>query len=149
GGAGGLIEVSGQGTVHYDGSADAGAPQGANGTLLLDPKNIIISAAPVGVFPQYELIDPHPTTGGGFGTSVTILNNGNVLVTNPHDDFGSLDAGAIYLFDGSTGALLSSLIGGEPGDRVGDNGITLLNSDNYLIVNPAWNDGRGAATWGS
>ena len=48
--------------------ADAGAPSGQSGTLLLDPKNLTISAAPAGVFPQFDLIDPDPTAGGGFGT---------------------------------------------------------------------------------
>src|SRR5262249_49137870 len=56
GGAGGFIELSGHGSLDYGGSADAGAPAGPRGTLLLDPKNLIISAAPVGVFPQFDLI---------------------------------------------------------------------------------------------
>ena len=68
GGAGGFIELSGQGNLSYAGSADAGARLGQNGTLLLDPKNITISAAPAGVFPQFDLIDPHPTAGGAFGS---------------------------------------------------------------------------------
>ena len=45
GGAGGLIDVSGQGNLSYGGSADAGARLGKSGTLLLDPKNLTISAA--------------------------------------------------------------------------------------------------------
>src|SRR5262249_46767134 len=42
GGAGGFIEVSGKASLTYAGTADAGAPAGVAGTLLLDPKNLII-----------------------------------------------------------------------------------------------------------
>ena len=83
--------------------------------LSVDPKNITISAAPAGVFPQFDLIDPHPTPGGGFGTP-TVLSNGNIVVTNSNDDFGGSSAGAVYLFDGFTGALISALVGSHPGD---------------------------------
>ncbi len=61
GGAGGLIEVSGRGDLMYGGAADAGAHRGRTGTLLLDPKNLVISNAPAGIAPQFDLIDPHPT----------------------------------------------------------------------------------------
>jgi hypothetical protein len=148
GGAGGFIEVSSKGALTYGGSADAGAPAGKAGTLLLDPKNLIISAAPAGIAPQYDLIDPHPTAGGGFGGSVTVLSNGNVVVTNSNDDFGGTTAGAVYLFDGLTGTLISSLVGSNANDRVGIGGITSLNNGNYLIRNPNWNTNRGAVTSG-
>src|SRR5439155_16788557 len=70
GGAGGFIEVSGRGNLAYAGTADAGAEAGPAGTLLLDPKNLVISDAPDGLFPQYNLVDPHPTIGGAFGDTV-------------------------------------------------------------------------------
>jgi hypothetical protein len=148
--AGGFIEMSGNGNLSYGGSADAGAPSGMRGTLLLDLKNITISAAPAGVFPQFDLIDPHPTAGGDFGTAITglkVLSNGNVVVTNPNDDFGGLNAGAAYLFDGSSGALISSLVGSNPGDQVGLYGVTPLSNGNFVIDSPFWNQHRGAATW--
>jgi hypothetical protein len=119
GGTGGFIDVSGQGDLSYDGSADAGAPRGKSGTLRLDPKNLIISAAPAGVFPQFDLIDPDPTTDGNFANQVSVLSNGNVVVTNPKDSFSGSYAGAAYLFDGLSGALISSLVGSNPGDEVG------------------------------
>ena len=46
------------------GTANAAAPAGKGGTLLLDPKNLVIADAPAGVFPQFDLIDPHLTAGG-------------------------------------------------------------------------------------
>jgi hypothetical protein len=147
GGAGGFIEVSSKGSLTYDGTADAGAPAGPASTLLLDPKNLIISAAPVGVFPQFDLIDPHPTAGGGFGTNVTLLSNGNVVVYNPNDSFGGANAGAVYLFNGLTGALIGSLVGGSSNDRVGSSLVTPLSNGNYLVQTPNWNGNRGAVTW--
>ena len=161
GGAGGLIDVSGQGNLNYAGSADAGARLGKSGTLLLDPKNLTISAAPAGVFPQFDLIDPHPTTGGTFGSQVSVLSNGNIVVANPNDNFGGSGAGAVYLFDGLSGALISSLVGSNPGDTVGSGfpssgpgnpsvpGVTPLSNGNYVVDSPNWNGQRGAVTWGS
>ena len=150
GGPGGFIDLSGQGNLSYGGSADAGARLGPSGTLLLDPKNLTISAAPAGVFPQFDLIDPHPTAGGSFGIG-SVLSNGNIVVTNPADNFGGNKAGAVYLFDGLTGALISSLVGSHSNDQVGSGGpgVTLLSNGNYVVQSLDWNGGRGAATWGN
>src|SRR5262249_26902602 len=45
-GAGGNVEVSGKGNLSFlaSGAVDASAPHGANGSLLLDPNNIIVSS---------------------------------------------------------------------------------------------------------
>jgi hypothetical protein len=149
GGQGGFIEVSAKGQLSYSGNADAGAVHGQAGTLLLDPKNLVISAAQAGMLPQFDLIDPHPTAGGGFGTRIQILTSGNVVVTNPIDDFGGTNAGAVYLFNGLTGALISSLVGSAANDGVGSSAITSLTNGNYVVQSPNWNGVRGAVTWGS
>ena len=158
GGDGGFIEVSGKSNVSYGGSADAGAPFGKTGTLLLDPKNIIISAAPAGVFPQFDLIDPHPTSVGGFGSVAAFAGNGNIVVTNPNDDFGGTQTGAFYLFNGSTGALISALVGSAANDKVGECVdapsapyfcLTVLNSGNFVVRSSFWNQNAGAVTWGN
>ena len=87
------------------------------------------------------MIDPDPTAGDGFGSSVLVLSNGNVLITSPNDNLGGTNAGAVYLFDGLSGALISSLVGSAE--------IIPLSNGNYLLNNPYWNGGRGAVTWGN
>jgi hypothetical protein len=148
GGSGGFIEVSGADSVTFAGTADAGAPGGRAGTVLLDPKNLVIDAS-AGVFPQFNLIDPHPTLGSNFGDSVIVLGNGNVVVTNPHDNFGGTNAGAAYLFNGLTGALISSLVGSSANDTIGSTGVIDLSNGNYVIASRHWSGNLGAATWGS
>ena len=44
-GNGGFVEVSGKNSLRFDGHVDAGAPNGALGTLLLDPKFIEVKTA--------------------------------------------------------------------------------------------------------
>src|SRR5262249_46237736 len=43
--AGGSAEVSGSGTLAFDGNVDLNSKSGGAGNLLLDPKNIIIAAS--------------------------------------------------------------------------------------------------------
>jgi hypothetical protein len=109
------------------------------------------------------LIDPHPTRTGAFGFTITPLSNGNVVVTNPHDNLLTADAGAVYLFQGQTGALLGGLVGSAAGDRLGDTGgrsgpdgsgpgpvgdnVVPFTNGNYVVLSPRWNGNRGAATW--
>jgi hypothetical protein len=53
-----------------------------------------------------------PPGSGEFGYDVIALPNGNIVVTDPfYDDFATVDAGAVYLYDGATGALISILTG--------------------------------------
>ncbi|MFO1006479.1 MAG: cadherin domain-containing protein, partial [Planctomycetaceae bacterium] len=101
----------------------------------------------------YEFIDPHPAAGNGFGTHVVPLSTGNVVITSPYDDAGGTNAGAVYLFNGSTGALISTLRGSHANDNVGVGGITTLANGNFVIKSYFWNSGTsanaGAVTWGS
>jgi hypothetical protein len=145
--AGGSIEMSAQGTLTYGGTASAPASVGHAGTLLLDPKNLVISSAPVGVLPQYNFLDPNPNAGGSFGSTVVPLSTGNVVVNDPNDNFTATKAGAVYLFNGLTGALISSLLGSSVNDFVGNAGITVLSNGNYVVDSPAWHGTLGAVTW--
>src|SRR5262249_32460369 len=62
--------------------------------------------------------------------------------------FGGTNAGAAYLFNGLTGALISSLVGSSADDQVGTDVVDLGNG-NYVVSSSNWNGTRGAATWGS
>ena len=62
-----------------------------------------------------------PAGSGRFGTSVTVLPNGNFVVTDPYYDAPGpvADVGAVYLYNGATHALISTLTGSTAGDQVG------------------------------
>ena len=99
-----------------------------------------------------EFVDPNPSSGNRFGQSVVPLETGNVVITSPADDAGGTDAGAVYLFNGSTGALISTLTGSSPGDLVGSTGVVALEGGNYVVRSSAWANGSavnaGAVTFG-
>jgi filamentous hemagglutinin family protein len=152
----GRIEVSGRGQLTYGGQADAGV----GGTLLLDPANIIISdtAGPA----AYALVDPHATAGNQFGANTTLLGtttggvfteNGKAVITVSTDSLAAASAGAVYLFDTTTGALISTMTGSQANDRVGNGAVTALSNGNYVVRSQFWSNGgvaaAGAATWGS
>ncbi|MBI2753524.1 MAG: filamentous hemagglutinin N-terminal domain-containing protein [Betaproteobacteria bacterium] len=151
-GNGGFIEVSGQDNLVFAGMADAGAPNGAPGTVLLDPKNINIDSAGGGLA-SFQLVDPSPGTGNNFGQRLTILTNNNVVVANPNDDFAATDAGAVHLYNGSTGALVSTLSGSTANDQVGSGSVRALANGNYVVMSPGWANGTatlaGAVTFGN
>lgn len=108
---------------------------------VLEPRALLSAS-----FPQF--VDPHPSTGDGFGALVDPLKNGNVIVVAPGDNAGGTNAGALYLFNGSTGALISTLHGSHAGDFNYCN-IYDVGNNNFILVDQAWNNGFGAVTWGS
>ena len=108
---------------------------------------------PAAPFPEF--IDPNPNPGNQFGATVVALSTGNVVITSPFDDFAATDAGAVYLFNGATGALISTLRGSTADDKIGGSfrGVTALTNGNYVVSSPFWDNGAvvdaGAATFGS
>lgn len=154
GGDGGFVEVSSRESLAFGGQVDAGAPAGAAGTLLLDPKNIAINASAASTPTYVALADPSPAAGDAYGGgTIEELANGNIVVASTTDDFAATDAGAVFLFNGSSGALISALYGGSAGDQVGSGGIVQLSNGHFVIGSPNWDSGAvadvGAATWGS
>jgi hypothetical protein len=129
-----VISDGGNQTLDADTDADG------VGTLTLD-------------FPLKEFTDPNPNSGNNFGGSVLVLPSGNVAITSPNDDFGGTDAGAVYLFNGMTGSLISTLRGASASDQVGTTGLTQLTNGNYVIRSSNWDSGTvtnvGAVTWGN
>lgn len=158
-GDGGLIEVSGKLNDVMGGDVSLAAPNGKAGSLLLDPNNIIIDDA-TGIMPQYQLVDPNAAAGNAFGNELIALSNGNVVVAAPLTDVaGKADAGAVYLFNGVTGALISQISGAAANDKAGTNAsrnslFALTGNGNFVISTSGWsNNGAaanaGALTWGS
>ena len=93
-------------------------------TVNTQPGGLVVSATN-GVFPQFSL-------GNGTGDQSLVLSTGNILV-------GGLSA--VCLFNGKTGALISTLTGG--GDVGGGYTLTALTNGNFVV------SGEGSATWGS
>src|SRR5947208_217516 len=81
-----------------------------------------------------EFADPHAASGNQFGATVFALSTGDVVVTSPFDDAGGTDAGAVYLFNGATGALISTLKGSHANDNVGSGGVVALTNGNFVVI---------------
>ncbi len=100
-----------------------------------------------------EFLDPNAAAGNRFGETVVVLDTGNVVITSPFDDAGGQDAGAVYLFNGATGALISTLTGSTANDHLGSDGVVALANGNFVISSSQWDNGgiidAGAATWGN
>ena len=96
---------------------------------------------------------PGPAGSGSFGSTVTYLPNGNFVVTDPTYSLTTpaavANVGAVYLYDGVTLAVISTLTGSALSDRVGLSGVTVLSNGNYVVTSLAWSGSRGAVTWGS
>lgn len=95
-----------------------------------------------------------PAGSESFGSSITVLTNGNYVVTDPlHDIPGVTDVGAVHLYNGTTHALISTITGSSPNDQLGTGGVTALTNGNFVISSPEWRNGgsnqAGAATWGN
>src|SRR5205814_6733942 len=89
----------------------------------------------------FEFVDPHPTPGNRFGDTVLPLSTGNVVITAPYDNYNGSLTGAVYLFNGATGALISALRGSHVGDAVGNGGVVALANGNFVVVVPGWHQG--------
>ncbi len=86
-----------------------------------------------------------PTGSVAFGSTVNVLPNGNIVVTDPF-----AGPGAVYLYS-PTGGLISTLTGSTAGDEVGSNGIVMLTNGHFVVMSPLWDNGgtlnAGAVTW--
>ena len=65
---------------------------------------------------------------GAFGTMVKALPNGNFVVTDPSYDIpsGAANVGAVYLYNGATLTVISTLKGSTANDAVGSSGVSVL-----------------------
>ncbi len=95
-----------------------------------------------------------PVGSENFGSPVTVLPNGNFVVTDPgYDAPGPVtDVGAVYLYNGATLQVISVLTGERQYDGIGSGGIVVLANGHYVVVSPMWDYTRmgfeaGAVTW--
>ena len=94
GGDGGFVEVSGKDLLVFTGTVDAGASQGDPGSLLIDPKNIIISDPETEIVTILNPNNPN-VTNGEFGFSVATVGS-DVLIGAPGNNDSS---GQAFLFN--------------------------------------------------
>lgn len=96
---------------------------------------------------QVDLVGPAGSA--GFGSRVTVLPNGNIVVVDPNGPASGV--GAVYLYPPDGGAPISTITGIAANDHIGSGGIVVLANGNYLILSPAWHNGgavnAGAVTW--
>jgi filamentous hemagglutinin family protein len=86
-GNGGFAEVSSKGTLSYRGFADLRAPNGSRGTLLLDPKNIIIQTGGGDPLTGNILFGDNPSATVTFDPSIIVnaLNGANLILQANND----------------------------------------------------------------
>lgn len=100
---------------------------------------------------QINLVGPPGSV--AFGTTVTILPNGNIVVTDPDFQSGPQRIGAVHLYDANTLALISTLTGSSAFDNVGSGGITVVGGGHFVVSSPDWDNAAlghvnaGAVTW--
>ncbi|MDG9924301.1 MULTISPECIES: filamentous hemagglutinin N-terminal domain-containing protein [unclassified Pseudomonas] len=143
----GFIEVSSKGTLNYGGQVNAG--QG--GEVLFDPTNLVITDTVSDQF-YIDLADPNPQPGALHGDgNIVQLDNGNIAVSAPGAHFGNIRTGAAFLYNGTTGGLISALYGNTAGDSIGSGGVAALAGSNVAVASPYWDNGAltdvGAVTW--
>lgn len=103
GGNGGQVGISSKDKLSFGGLADASAPNGSHGHLLLDPPNIEIvdSLASLGLLFFTDLTPSTQENFGSAGLVVELRNNGvhadRIVVASPTDDIGARYAGAVSL----------------------------------------------------
>jgi hypothetical protein len=83
-----------------------------------------------------------PAGSGFFGSQVLPLPNGNIVIIDHGYDSGALtDVGAIYLYDGASGALLSTTTGAQANDMIGSGGALILSDGDFLVRSQFWDKG--------
>ena len=91
-----------------------------------------------------------PAGSNDFGGSVTALPNGNIVVVDAfHEAPGGVSyAGAVHLYNGATGALISTMSGTTAYDYVGGGGVSVLANGDYVVLSLNW-DRDGVADVGA
>jgi hypothetical protein len=118
-------------------------------TYLATFATLLLLSSPSHAATQVDIAGP--SSSGRFGSSITVLPNGNFVVVDPSYDQLSppvAEVGAVYLFN-PNGHLISTLHGSTTNDQIGSSGINVLQNGNFVVSSANWNSNRGAVTWGS
>ena len=112
---------------------------------------VVMGVSPIPAQAISSLALAGPVGSGVFGSNVVVLSNGNYVVADPKFDGSALEIGAVYLYDGVTDQIISTVTGSTANDHVGDGGITEVDNSNFVIVSSSWDNGSaddaGAVTW--
>jgi trimeric autotransporter adhesin len=117
----------------------------ATGCFVLAPAPHVASA-----ITTIEIVGP--TGSVDFGRVTLVLSNGNYVVLDPQwNSPTATNAGAVYLYDGATNALISKLTGSTFNDFVGSAGVIEVGTSDFVVASPGWNNSghaqAGAVTW--
>ena len=116
-------------------------------TILLCGLGAIFLAWPIFKMYAAQTDITGPPGSGTFGAAVTVLPNGNIVITDPNfSAAGVSNIGAVYLYNGATLAVISTLKGSRLNDQIGSGGITVLRNGNFVVSSPAWDNGVIADT---
>ncbi|HLJ46720.1 MAG TPA: hypothetical protein VKU01_11965 [Bryobacteraceae bacterium] len=109
----------------------ASTPRGVSSRMGI----VLLLALSPALAGSFQLNNPSNDPNSRFGAEVRTLATGNIVVTDPALTVNSNQfAGAVYLFNGSTGALISTLTGTAPYEAVGWGGIGVLTNGNFVVL---------------
>ncbi len=132
GGDGAWVEVSGKNTLDYKGFVNASASKGESGTLLLDPKNIIIVDGASGTLSGTGFNDFSASTFSFDTDALTgVLNTGTGVVLQANNDITINEAITVNNASGTGGSLtlnaLRSIVINQPIETDGGNVTFIAN----------------------
>jgi hypothetical protein len=149
-------------TIYYttDGSTPSTSSTKYTGSFSLRGKKTLKTMAviygnssTVTVYEYTIVIRLKPPTEAAFDLTSEItpvyLPNGNIVVAATMTDYGGVaDVGAVYLFNGTTGNLISALYGTTAGDKIGFTsssgiipGIVSVSQKYFIVLSPLWDNG--------
>ncbi|MFN5239973.1 MAG: CHAT domain-containing protein [Aphanizomenon sp.] len=115
GGNGGFAEVSGKENLSFQGNVNLSAAQGQKGTLVLDPKNIIIATSGTDNINDNDLFNENPTTDVTISPNnivnslqnndLVLQANNDITVNNAIDSSGNSNSGNFTLQAGRSIAI--------------------------------------------
>ena len=115
GGNGGFAEVSGKENLSFQGNVNLSAAQGQKGTLVLDPKNIIIATSGTDNINYNDLFNENPTTDVTISPNnivnslqnndLVLQANNDITVNNAIDSSGNSNSGNFTLQAGRSIAI--------------------------------------------